>query len=126
MPTKGLKSAITRPSARESLAAANAVAQEAGLPPASLSPITQGGRSASNPDEDAELVQLNIRVRRTLGDQLADRARSEGTTQKVLICRALAAAGFDVHLGDLKAAPAPRRRGAASISQHNQKMSGAS
>ena len=52
---------------------------------------------------------MNIRVRRGLGDQLADRARAEGTTQKVLICRALAAAGFLVHPDDLRshAAAAP-------------------
>ena len=114
MATKGLKSAIARPSARESLAAAHTVAQEAGLPPASLPPIAQDRRPAGATGGDAELVQVNIRVRRGLGDHLADRARAEGTTQKVLICRALAAAGFDVHPDDLRAIPAPRRRGAAS------------
>ena len=114
MSMKGLKSAIARPSARESLAAANAVAQEAGLPAASLSPIAQN-RSLTNPtNEDAELVQVNIRVRRALGDQLADRSRMENTTQKVLICRALAGAGFEVDPDDLKTPPVARRRGAAS------------
>lgn len=117
MSIKGLKSAIARPSARESLAAANTVAQEAGLPPASLSPVVQIKTSANATDQNVELVQVNIRVRRLLGDQLADRARVESTTQKVLICRALAGAGFDVHPDDLKATPAPRRRGAASVSQ---------
>jgi hypothetical protein len=107
---KGLKSAIARPSARESLAAANVVAREAGLPPASLSPVANE-KPQDRPSEDAELVQVNIRVRRSLGDQLADRARAEGTTQKVLVCRALASAGFDVHPDDLKPTPAPRRRG---------------
>jgi hypothetical protein len=29
----------------------------------------------------------------------------------VLVCRALAEAGFDVHPDDLKATPTPRRRG---------------
>ena len=114
MTSKGFKSAIGRPSARESLAAANTVAQEAGLPPASLLPISQNRTLVSAPSENGELVQVNIRVRRTLGDQLADRARIDGTTQKVLICRALAGAGFDVHPDDLKAVPAPRRRGASS------------
>jgi len=111
MSLKGLKPAIARPSARESLAAANTVAQEAGLPPASLSPVGQEKPSQSLPSDDAELVQVNIRVRRELGDQLADRARIEGTTQKVLVCRALVGAGFDVHPEDLKATPVPRRRG---------------
>jgi hypothetical protein len=111
MSLKGLKPAIARPSARESLAAANTVAQQAGLPPASLSPVAQEKSSQSLPSDDAELVQVNIRVRRELGDQLADRARVEGTTQKVLVCRALVGAGFDVHPEDLKATPVPRRRG---------------
>jgi hypothetical protein len=115
MSSKGLKPAIARPSARESLAAADAVAQQAGLPPASLSPrapFPAPAAAASAPAEE-ELVQVNIRVRRALGDQLADKARAEGTTQKVLVCRALAAAGFDVHPEDLRAAPAPRRRGSS-------------
>lgn len=116
MSGKGLKSAIPRPSAREALVAANTVAQEAGLPPASLSPIAQA-RPLISVDGDGELVQVNIRVRKALGDQLADRARSEGTTQKVLVCRALAGMGFDVHPDDLRPTPPPRRRGnAASIS----------
>jgi hypothetical protein len=113
MSNKGLKSAMARPSARESLAAANVVAQQAGLPPALLSPVAQGSVLAEAMADDARLVQVNIRVRRALGDQLADRARSEGTTQKVLLCRALAAAGFDVHPEDLKPIPSPRRRGSS-------------
>lgn len=119
MSVKGLKSAIARPSARESLAAANTVAQEAGLPPASLSPVAQLNSAAEASVDDAELLQVNIRVRRTLGDQLADRARVEGTTQKVLVCRALAKAGFDVHPDDLKATPTPRRRGSYKLSHSN-------
>lgn len=115
MSSKGLKPAIARPSARESLAAADAVAQQAGLPPASLSPRPPSPAPAAPPlaPPEEELVQVNIRVRRALGDQLADRARAEGTTQKVLVCRALAAAGFDVHPEDLRATPAPRRRGSS-------------
>lgn len=108
MSSKGLKPAMARPTARDSLAAANTVAQQAGLPPAALTP-TPDRPAASEPVD--ELVQVNIRVRRGLGDQLADRARAEGTTQKVLVCRALAANGFTVHPEDLKATPAPRRRG---------------
>jgi hypothetical protein len=113
---KGLKPAIARPSARDALAAADAIAQEAGLPPAALPqprPLTSdlGSVPSSAPGPEEELVQVNIRVRRDLGDQLADRARAEGATQKVLICRALAAAGFSVHPDDLRASPPPRRRG---------------
>jgi len=114
MPPKGLKPAIARPSARDALAAADAVARQAGLPPSALRPpVSKGEPPADAGDVNEELVQLNIRVRRGLGDQLADRARAEGTTQKVLICRALAAAGFVVHPGDLRGTPPPRRRGSA-------------
>lgn len=108
MSSKGMKPAIARPSAREALAAADAVAQQAGLPPAALTPASP--QPAATKLDDG-LVQVNIRVRRGLGDQLADRARTEGTTQKVLVCRALAATGFTVHPEDLKVTPAPRRRG---------------
>ena len=119
MPPKGLKPAIARPSARDALAAADAVARQAGLPPAALAPpaaprppASQGEAPAAvSSDAGEELVQVNIRVRRGLGDQLADRARAEGTTQKVLICRALAVAGFLVHQDDLRATTPPRRRG---------------
>lgn len=114
MTIKGLKSVIARPSARESLAAADAVAKEAGLPPASLSPVAPGEKVRDQSNE--QVVQVNIRVRKALGDQLADRARTENTTQKILICRALAVAGFNVHAEDLRATPAPKRRGVASIS----------
>jgi hypothetical protein len=114
MPSKGLKPAIARSLARDALAAADAVAQQAGLPPAALAPrppLPTPPQEA--PVESEELVQVNIRVRRSLGDQLADRARTEGTTQKVLVCRALAAAGFDVHPEDLRPMPPPRRRGSS-------------
>ena len=118
MPPKGLKPAIARPSARDALVAADTVAQQAGLPPAALAPATmprppapKGDRPLCPDDGGEEVVQVNIRVRRGLGDQLADRARTEGTTQKVLICRALAAAGFIVHPDDLWSTPPPRRRG---------------
>ena len=115
MPSKGLKPAIARPSAREALAAADAVAQQVGLPPAALSPRLPQPNPAAPPSAlvEEERVQVNIRVHRGLGDQLADRARAEGTTQKVLVCRALAAAGFAVHPDDLRATPAPRRRGSS-------------
>lgn len=113
MPAKGLKPAIPRPPAREALAAADAVAQQAGLPPAALAPGAPRHAARAPSPAAEELVQVNIRVRPGLGDQLADRARAEGTTQKVLICRALAAAGFAVHPDDLRAPPPPRRRGSS-------------
>lgn len=111
MSSKGLKPAIARPSAREALAAMDTVAQQVGLPPAALSPRSSSPDTSPPPIAEELLVQVNIRVRRSLGDQLADRAREEGTTQKVLVCRALAAVGFDVHSEDLRVTPAPRRRG---------------
>ena len=118
MPPDWLKLAIARPSAREALAAAHAVAEKAGLRPAALAPsaalrlpVSKNEHPGASNGAGEELVQVNIRVRRSLGDQLADRARAEGTTQKVLICRALAAAGFPVHQDDLRATPPPRRRG---------------
>ena len=113
MSSKGMKPAIARPSARDSLAAADAVAQQAGLPPASLVPTTRVVEAPAIGNDSEELVQVNIRVRRSLGDQLADRARVEGTTQKVLVCRALATVGFAVHPEDLRATPAPRKRGSS-------------
>lgn len=114
MPAKGLKPAIPRPLARDALAAADAVAQQAGLPPAALAPgAPRPAIAGAHPTAAGELVQVNIRVRHGLGDQLADRARAEGTTQKVLICRALAAAGFTVHPDDLRTIPPPRRRGSS-------------
>lgn len=111
MSNKGLKPAMARPSAREALVAADTVAQESGLPPASLKPRPSPSALPEASSHDDGLVQVNIRVRRQLGDQLADRARAEGTTQKVLVCRALSAAGFEVAQEDLRATPAPRRRG---------------
>ena len=51
----------------------------------------------------AQLVgQLNLKVKASLIDQLAERAAAEGTSQKVIVCRALAAAGLDVHADDLE------------------------
>ena len=107
MSAKSLKPAMARPSARDALAAIGTMAQQNGLPPATFTQAT----GHEGPEIQEELVQVNIRVRRSLGDQLADRAKAEGTSQKVLICRALVAAGFDVHPEDLRVLPPPRRRG---------------
>lgn len=56
------------------------------------------------------IAQLNLKVRMSLIDQLAEAAGGEGTTQKVIVCRALAAAGFRVHDDDLADRGNHRRR----------------
>lgn len=80
------------------LAAAAAVAPT--LPPTRVEARTQ----------DAPTAQLNLKVRTSLIDQLAEAAVREGTTQKVIICRALVAAGFQVHGDDLTDRGNHRRR----------------
>ena len=57
--------------------------------------------------------QLNLKVKASLIDQIAERATAEGTSQKVIVCRALQAAGFDVHPDDLENRTNHRRRGIA-------------
>ena len=47
------------------------------------------------------IAQLNLKVRTSLIDQLSQVAAREGTTQKVIVCRALSAAGYQVHPDDL-------------------------
>ena len=56
------------------------------------------------------VAQLNLKVRTSLIDQLAEVAGKEGTTQKVIVCRALAQAGFRVHEDDLSDRGNHRRR----------------
>jgi hypothetical protein len=56
------------------------------------------------------VAQLNLKVRTSLIDQLAEVAGKEGTTQKVVVCRALAAAGFRIHEDDLSDRGNHRRR----------------
>jgi hypothetical protein len=56
------------------------------------------------------VAQLNLKVRTSLIDQLAEAAGREGTTQKVIVCRALANAGFRVHEDDLSDRGNHRRR----------------
>lgn len=56
------------------------------------------------------VAQLNLKVRTSLIDQLAEVAGREGTTQKVIVCRALAKAGFRVHEDDLSDRGNHRRR----------------
>ena len=57
-----------------------------------------------------EIGQLNLKVKASLIDQLADRAREEGTSQKVVVCKALAAAGFTVHPDDMTNRTTHKRR----------------
>ena len=56
------------------------------------------------------LGQLNLKVKASLIDQLAERAAIEGTSQKVIVCRALAAAGLNVHADDLENRTTHRRQ----------------
>ncbi len=62
------------------------------------------------PMPEDPIAQLNLKVRTSLIDQLAEAAGREGTTQKVIVCRALAAAGFRVHDDDLSDRGNHRRR----------------
>jgi hypothetical protein len=55
-------------------------------------------------------VLINLRVQMALADWLAEQARAEGTTQKVIITRALAAAGAPVSPLDLTDRTPRRRR----------------
>jgi hypothetical protein len=67
---------------------------------AAIAPTLPPTRIEAPPPKDP-LGQLNLKIRTSLIDQLADAASREGTTQKVLVCRALAAAGYRVHPDDL-------------------------
>ena len=80
------------------LAAAAAVAPT--LPPTRL--------DATTPLDP--VAQLNLKVRTSLIDQLSQVAAREGTTQKVIVCRALSAAGYQVHPDDLADRGNHRRR----------------
>jgi len=57
-----------------------------------------------------EVGHLNLKVKVSLIDQLAARAHEEGTSQKAIVCRALAAAGFNVRPDDLENRTNQRRR----------------
>jgi hypothetical protein len=89
----------TRPDPSEVLAIAAQTAPT--LPPARLAPVDTVG-------------QLNLKVKASLIDQLAERALTEGTSQKAIVCRALAAAGFAVHPDDLENRTNHRRRGTSN------------
>jgi len=74
-----------------------------------VAPTLPPTRVAPSPPEDP-VGQLNLKVRVSLIDQLAEVANREGTTQKALVCRALAAAGYRVHPDDLDDRGNHRRR----------------
>ena len=81
------------------LTAAAAVAPT--LPPTRVEPPAPSRES---------IAQLNLKVRASLLDQLAEAAAQEGTTQKVIVCRLLAAAGYRVHDDALSDRSNHRRR----------------
>lgn len=80
------------------LAAAATVAPT--LPPTQVEPT---------PPADP-VAQLNLKIRTSLIEQLVEAAEREGTTQKVIVCRALAAAGFNIHPEDMADRSNHRRR----------------
>ena len=57
--------------------------------------------AATVPAKAGKMVQVNLKVQAPLADALAQAASAEGTTQKVIVCRALQAAGFPVDETDL-------------------------
>lgn len=76
---------------------------------AAVAPTLPPTRLEAGPPADP-IAQLNLKVRGSLIDQLAKTAEREGTTQKVIVCRALAAAGYQVHPDDLADRGNHRRR----------------
>lgn len=101
---KSLKPINSRPDASKVVQIARA--QDPTMPPAAVQ--TPAPRASAPP---RSMVQLNIRVGNDLADQLADRAQAENVAQRILICRALAAAGYMVDQEDLADKPPPKRRG---------------
>jgi hypothetical protein len=93
--SKALKSVSSRPDATALLALAKA---DPTIPPAVMS----GG---------SEII--NLRLSSGLVDELDAKAEAEGTTRKVIITRALAAAGYRVPAHDLEDRTPRRRRRAA-------------
>jgi hypothetical protein len=76
---------------------------------ATVAPTLPPTRVGEAPPSDP-VAQLNLKIRESLIDQLAAAADREGTTQKVIVCRALAAAGYRVHPDDLTDRGNHRRR----------------
>lgn len=76
---------------------------------AAVAPTLPPTRVDAKPPTDP-VAQLNLKVRGSLIDQLSEAAEREGTTQKIIVCRALAAAGYRVHPDDLADRGNHRRR----------------
>jgi hypothetical protein len=96
-------------------------ATQASTAPARLSPTAlrklAAGADPTQPPAvmplQASSTLITMRIQTSLADAIADMAAAEGTTQKVIITRALAAAGFAVPPPDLEDRTPRRRRGAA-------------
>jgi hypothetical protein len=100
MTAKGLKPlGGGRPDAAEALRIAAAVAP--GAPPAVVE---------AAPTYDETPVVMSIRTTEHTASVIAREAAAQGITQRVLIFRALAAAGLDIAPDDLKERTPPRRR----------------
>jgi hypothetical protein len=100
MLTKGLKPlGGGRPDAAEAMRIAAAVAP--GAPPAVVE---------TAPTYNETPVVVSLRITEHTATMLAQEANRQGITQRVLLCRALAAAGLDVAPDDLRERTPPRRR----------------
>jgi hypothetical protein len=111
MTSKKLKSLATPPAAPQDTAAAPSPSPR--LQPARLREIAEQMAPTQPPavmSSRRTSTLINLRVQTDLADWLADRAETEGTTQKVIITRALAAAGAPVSPQDLEDRTPRRRR----------------
>src|SRR3954466_7047063 len=102
MPSKNLKSLVTPPGAPQDAAAPTISPR---LEPARLRQIAEQMAPTQPPaimPAKRTSTLINLRVETTLADWLAIQAKVEGTTQKVIITRALAAAGAPVSPQDLE------------------------
>ena len=107
MSAKGFKRAADTPTSAGNAPAAFSPPPEPRRDPAgalaaaaAVAPTLPPTRLEVTAPQDA-IAQLNLKVRTSLIDQLSQVAAREGTTQKVIVCRALSAAGYRVHPDDL-------------------------
>jgi len=108
MTSKKLKSLATPPAAPQ-----GAAAPLPRLHPARLREIAEHMAPTQPPaimPTRRTSTLINLRVETALADWLADRAAAEGTTQKVIVTRALAAVGAPVSPQDLEDRTPRRRR----------------
>jgi hypothetical protein len=111
MSPKNLKSLATRPIVAQDTAASLTSPR---LEPARLREIAEQMAPTQPPaimPARRTSTLINLRVETGLADWLANQAKAEGTTQKVIITRALAAAGAPVSPRDLEDRTPRRRRG---------------